>query len=544
VVRKNYYADLVEHRIILFFIIIFILLWFVSKSTYYSSGWDDIMHWGRFTKFIYFTHSLPDQSSLNIVHLGYPLGSAIFHSFILKYLSGFSEGGTFFAQNILLISPLFIVLDQKKSNIINLNIFLLFLIVIYTIIFTLHITDIYRVFSTLYNDILIGVYFAATILMYLNNRQNYLINWLLLPILSFLVLVKDTALLFALIAAAFIIVDQLILFKEQLIDQPKKKIILGLSIFMLLTGMLLVKISWIYYCQDFIKSQINYLNFLNNPHFHAIAANFFSSLLFINHSIRPYFTTSLWLYILLGLSFYVIKTAHHNERSLFIRLFTTLLVGYFIYALLLFVLYLTWFSEYEASFLASFNRYIGTYILAYALILTPLIFFHYQKIINSKVILIILIIITSVMLTREFSPFGRQHYLSPERQKAKQIAKQILSLPISPNKNAKIYVIEQNSWAWASYILGYELLLDYNLTTHFYSIGKPYSAKDISTHLLTPNEFKQILSSYDYILLIKTDKQFWSLYGSVFRPNKPSLAPTFYKIIKQNGKDIKLEKVF
>lgn len=541
---KNYRIDIAEYKIILFSLVIIFILWVAPKSAFFSN-WDEFSLWAKVSKFIYLTHSLPDHSSfIEAVFLRYPTGPAIFHAFILKYLGGFFEGGVYFAQNILTIAPLFIVLDKNKSNLFNLTIFLLMIIVIYAVNFGLRIGEFRYIFNNLYNDNLSGLYFAASILIYLKNRNNPLINWLLLPVLSFLILIKETATLFALFAIIFIIIDQLILFKNHLITQPKKKFILGFSIFMLLAGIIFVKLTWIYHCKDFTPININYLSFLSNPHFNDIAQNFFSSLLFVNPSIRPYFTTSLWLYILLGISFYIIKNCHQNKQPLFIRLFIILSIGYFTYALILFILYLTWFSAYEANYLASFNRYIGSYILAYALILTPLIFFYHKKNINFKIALPI-IVIACILLVHEFYPTNHKYSLSLKRQEIKNTTNQILShLSSNLENNKKIYIIYQNPTGFEISIFRYELLPDNDASTQYPSLGKPYSAKDISTHFLAPKELKQILLNYDYILLAKTDKQFWSLYGSVFRPNKPSLIPTFYKIIKLNGKDVKLKKVF
>ncbi|MDA3788224.1 MAG: hypothetical protein PF503_06980, partial [Desulfobacula sp.] len=120
---------------------------------------DDYVYWGIIGKYLYLNHHLPDANTAIIArHLAYTPGASIFQYFFYTLAGKYSQTLSYFAQNILLISALFVVL--KKESIKKTLIFLCLLVVLLTLFSG-------SVFTKLQVDYLLSIYFFAILWIYI-----------------------------------------------------------------------------------------------------------------------------------------------------------------------------------------------------------------------------------------------------------------------------------------------------------------------------------------------------------------------------------------
>lgn len=155
--------------------------------------YDDFSHWGLVAREISLTDQFPNFESTLISFQSYPTGSAAFIYFVSEIL-GSSEGIYLFAQSTLLIASITSFFSFfKKNKLIN-----LVLILGATIFFLkVYVTPLVLLVDTLIP--LLGLAAAAIISYYgkeENIKQAFLVT---LPILSFLMVIKNSSIFFVLL---------------------------------------------------------------------------------------------------------------------------------------------------------------------------------------------------------------------------------------------------------------------------------------------------------------------------------------------------------
>ena len=201
------------------------------------------------------------------------------------------------------------------------------------------------------------------------------------------------------------------------------------------------------------------------------------------------------------------------------------------------------FTEYEATNLASFQRYFGIYLNAILFFTIYLIFYMNEE--NTKIGNRLILLFVFVLTTSNASSFVNSIYNNKVniqntitmRQPYIESANGVIN-KIGENTKRKIYVVVQNSSGIEKWILRYELrnLLNGYNDYHAWSIGEKYDDKDIWTINYSKSEFEDILyNNYEYIYFYNVDQQFIEKYGDIFY-TKDIKNNQLYKIDREMNK--------
>lgn len=169
--------------------------WLFSLDARYFY-WDEFSNWGLVTKELLSIHRLYDNTGI-VLFPHYPPAAGVWQYFICLN-TGFSEGTTFFAQFILLISPLLVLFKNVTYRqwlwILDIFLFSLFLV-----------ANLGHGITSLYVDHILSVYFGGIIVAFLTEKLSPEELLLLFPPLFCLPLIKEVGYFLGFSAALFIL---------------------------------------------------------------------------------------------------------------------------------------------------------------------------------------------------------------------------------------------------------------------------------------------------------------------------------------------------
>jgi len=343
--------------------------------------WDEFSHWGTIVKHFYFEDALGTVINPNygLFVPFYVPGVSLFQYFFARFSSNFIEHNLFIAINMLffcMITPLVSNIFSKKKWITQ-SILLVMLLVLPTMAE-------FWFYSTIYVDAILGVLFGLSLLYYFMfgyEKSTYSIL-LVASTIAITVFTKDVGVLLSIGTVAIILVDMIFFKRKQTIDVIKQSS--GLlckagKVVMLLLPLLTVAIlrfSWDnlverseavvhsnvaesawYYVYNFffgvlepyqILTRYNFVNAMFNAH----VASFRMSAV----------TFSVVFVIVTFLLSFLLYKKKEKWRMAVASLF--LAVGLYFYLFALAITYTQFFLEREAVALASYSRYVATYLLA------------------------------------------------------------------------------------------------------------------------------------------------------------------------------------
>jgi len=197
---------------------------------------DDYAYWGIMGKYLYLNHHLPDsKTAIFAKHLAYTPGTSLFHYFFYTLAGKYTIGISYFAQNVLLVSALFVVL--KKEQIKKTTAYLCLLIILLILFCG-------NIFTKLQVDYLLSIYFFAVLWIYFREQPTFLtLLTISLPICC-LFLIKEIGFALGLILLVIIFFD--LVFQKKNIQATFKSIL-----FVFFTGsvLFLLKQTWANHCQ-------------------------------------------------------------------------------------------------------------------------------------------------------------------------------------------------------------------------------------------------------------------------------------------------------
>ncbi len=562
------------------FIALYTLIYFLNLNRGFSS-YDEISHWGPMVKEILRTGKLYccDESTL-LVHRDYPPIFQIWESFWCFLCFGFKESCLYKALQTACLSfflPIFT--NNSKRNFIY---FLLCPICLISICNTIPLED-GNFCDTIYLDAPISLLSAYCIyLVFYHKIYDEFVLFTKIQIifsLSFLLLTKQIGIFFYLVSIVIFIISN-IFNKKNII----KTTALILTIIIIPIGFFL---SWKLFSKN-STSQFNlqqiqassiskiikgkdknfstqhqiYANFKNaidtrdlakrtiipNFHFFGISIILLISIfIFINIEQKnlkiykifiiasflvilfqkiTYFTG---LNIIFGLFLLLISLKENKLKN---NCFSAILyLSGFGYAFAIMILYFFCFVPYESLRLASFTRYMNTYLL-FLLSITSMLLL--EKIENSKKIQLNLIILLG-FITLFNIVRGEINIRIPYKNNS--ITNRYLEdskiIESKTKENDRIYIISQKNDGSSFFTLSYLTSpRKYNMDN--FSIGK--SEGDIFTKDISIIELSKFLieGNYKYLYIQKIDENFIINYATMFKDKNP-IEKHIYKIEKQEN---------
>lgn len=368
------------------------LFFMVMDYGRWLSEWDEYSHWGKMVKEMFRIDGFYSEPQSNLlVHKDYPPFAAIFELLWCKFSGGYSAGGATMALHILgfsMVLPLTLEQLNSEKKIDRLQKFISKLAIVAA--FLLFIFNFNHVQPlTIYLDLFLPLFYVSLILMVSDRelrRSGFGFTMLLLGQFG-LIITKQMGLAFVLLVWFFYtMLEVLELHSEDKGSQEKKAgrwMALAMkSLAMLITPAISYSI-WNHYITSLgLTGQFSFERINAGTIIRILAGggDYIQHLTYVKF-IRALFTTNLGTgifsmtyvsavllaFCILAVLAYLFRTVvYKGEMLQYVALFV---VGSAGYAFTMLVLYMFCYSEGEMSVLASYERYMSTYILSEYVIL-------------------------------------------------------------------------------------------------------------------------------------------------------------------------------
>jgi hypothetical protein len=515
------------------FLLPFVWWYLAIDSRFQFLLWDEFSFWASSAKIIYETNALFNADS-PIFLKSYPPGQQLFQYYITK-LSGWTEKNVLYAQSFWLLSGLLCIAGSLVRRPINIAVtFLLSCVLLYYFEYS---------FSSIYSDALLGICFGACVVLAFNSDRSF-IAWVgLTAALATLILIKEIALLLMLIAWG--LYTLLGLFKRlQVVGHPVssvREVIAGSLGCLLLV--LAAQRSWSWYVSQiggarqetvglieklsaiiasgrFEQTWLEFLLRMTKPQYLKLS--------FFNEVVGP----SILLTVALLMTLAILSIRQHvpSTRSRMSAMFVTLYAGGLAYLGVLFFSYLVFFSEYEGIRLASFERYLSTYVLALGVITfaSYMSIFDdkaiYKQRLNQFIVALLVLLVAPTLFFKELKQIQSVGSAATLRQDIEAFATEVKQ---HIKQGEKTYFVAQNTNGLERTMFYYAMLPNTIATGWCWSFGKKYFEGDVWT---CDKKLPELIQGYDYLAVYHADTQFWQAAGDLFEPQAKGLPRGVFKI--------------
>lgn len=519
-----------------------ILIWLVPIAVSYVSIpndfmfflWDEVGGWARSQKLIYDTNALLNANSPFSLR-SYPPGQQIFQYFITKS-TFWSEKNLLLAQNIFIFSALLAAVGALfKRPLWGCIVYLTMLPIIYFFNFD---------YNTIYADPLIASVFAGCLALAIKPTEGRADVWVLAICMSGFLLLKDIALVFS---ALVIFVYALRVFDTHLKSDNRvrsnqlKVMIQKIAVCIATVSIIIVSWKWYVSVIGTAKTEVIRLTldgFMQEPYRQRAGTTITA---FINALLKPgYFVgefknipmnfSLLFVMVMtIALSGLIVLISPKEKKASSFLIVLACTAGAVGYLLFLLWLYLTYFTEYEGTRLASFDRYSMTYLLAWLLVtfawLMSVIATRFKNIYITLIPLGCALLVYCFVPAKFYSDIKKLplDQLSFEKRKATQALSDQVRKHIKPGE--KVYFLAQNSNGYERHLFDYAML-PYP-PNDCWSVGKKYNDGDVWT---CDRPLGLLIKGYDYLAIYAADERFWKENANMFETAGVGKTQGVYKI--------------
>ena len=532
---------------------IFVAIYFLIYIFYYNNAfttWDEFSHWGYMIKGMLKYDSFYTECLLDLNHRDYPPIIQLFELFYVNLSLGFKEA--YLTRSIHLLSlSLFIPAicneiknsNQNKENKIIKN-FVKGLLISIVIFLTLLFFDQHKIINTIYIDYLIAIICAYLLYLVFLEKELFS-NFFLINLsigFSFLLLTKQISICFYLMIL-FLYFGRLLIEKKIIQKINKNYIINIIKIIILLCIIpLFIWLVWDKYIEQFdLYQQFNMSDIKVNELIDIIKGNGglvwqqtafknFSNAFFNKSITTSYITLSyiqafiFAILLLLGVKSYF--KINFNKKN-FTLLLLTLIICFLGYAFVMMLTYVFCFGEREGPNLASFNRYMVTYILI-CISFVIMIFIKYNHKNEIKTYLLVIGILIIMQSSNVLS------YCIPKIRYENTYSNHISRIINNTEDNTSIYIVSQGDTYGDTFSRLRFYLFDNRIVSSKYRDLKEYDVE------IYQNKIEPYILQFDYIYIFKTDEILKTDYQFLFGEKIKN--GNIYKIIKEDNK-VRLELV-
>lgn len=523
------------------FLLVYLLIFITNYGKHYVE-WDEFSHWGLFVKETFRLDTLFCKSPYGFAHKDYVPAITVFETLYCKLNLRFSEADSYRGIQLLqmaMVLPIafagFNESDKLKNKAMDIGSKLLIVIGL-PVFFN---SPMY--YHTIYQDLIFGILIFYSMWVVFTEENGKYKSFILSLALSMLVLSKMAAMAFLPMVVIFYLVYSLLFEKDSVANKVISSIIaLVVPVFL-----------WIG-CNKYIDLYVansgggqSYDGISINTVFGIIAHNgavsyqdiaekrYFSAI--VNEGIignASYLVVILIVVIVLGAYAYVLDGI---ERRKVILIDLWILLAGIAYALLMWVLYLTSFSEYEALNLASFERYMETYLLAALFIaFGTFVYFSKEKMQTWGVVLAV-IVLQNVIFFVDYTQL-LPGTITGEKMAYEGEANLLLR---ETNEDDSICIVMGGDDLTGPVAMGYRC---FPRKLGSLRPGKPNSDKDVWSEDLSVSELVERLEQYDYVYFWNIDEHFINGYKDAFVNPENAEIGKLCKISKEGSK-IKLQWV-
>ena len=520
----------------------FVIVFTATPTDFVFLAWDEVGGWAKTQKLIYDTDALLNANSPMSLR-SYPPGQQLFQYYFTKS-SWWSEKHLLVAQNIFLLSGLLALVGALITRITwAALVYLALLPVIYFFHFD---------YTTIYADPMLASVFAGCLGLALKPRSGRIDDVALAVCLCGFVLLKDIATVFATLSLALYCLN--VFHSQDATNSAIRQRITqtGTALFISIAALFAVLRSWQWY--------VSVIGTSKNEPLHVTLKTFteaaFQSRLgttvsgFIFQVFKPdYFSGSFGsqsfnlslagvVAAIVVIGVLIVALTPSPRRMTMLFSVGGMFAGALGYLLLLLWLYLTYFTEYEGTRLASFDRYSMTYLLAWGLASSALLIATISRFAPRYLIAIPLL---GLSLAFAFAPakFYTDVRRTPidqasfEKKKKTQALADEVRKHIKPDE--KVYFIAQNTNGYERHLFDYAML-PYP-PVDCWSIGKKYDSGDVWS---CDRPLGFFLQGYAYVAIYHADARFWAENAGLFAPEGRGKESGVYKITRLSQDQILL----
>ena len=515
------------------FLLPFVWWYLAIDSAFQFLLWDEFSFWASSAKIIYETNALFNGDS-PIFLKSYPPGQQLFQYYFTK-LTGWSEKNVLYAQGFWLLSGLLCIAGSLVKRPLNIAVtFLLSCVLLYYFEYS---------FSSIYSDALLGICFGACLVLAFNPNRSFMAWAGLTSALATLILIKEIALLLMLIAWALYVL--LGVFKRlQVAGHPTLSIRqVAPRSFACLLLVFVVQRSWAWYVNQIGGARQETVGLLEKLSAVVASGRLEQTWLeFLLRIAKPQYLKwslfnealgpSIWLALAFFMTLAILSIRKHVPigRLRMSAMFVTLYAGGLAYLGILFFSYLVFFSEYEGIRLASFERYLSTYVVALGLITfaSYMSIFDdkaiYKQRLNQLIVALLVLLVAPPLFFKELKQIQSVGSAATLRLDIETFAAEVKQ---HLKKGEKTYFVAQNTNGLERTMFYYAMLPNTIATGWCWSFGQKYFEGDVWT---CDKKLPEVIQGYEYLAVYQADAQFWQVAGDLFEPQAKGLSRGVFKI--------------
>ena len=538
------------------FFTLFYFFCFISNIGKWFTEWDEFSHWGIFLKETLRLDALYCTSSLPFAHKDYVPAITLFETLWCRLSGRFREADAYRAIQIFMFSMLLPVLERfsehcekksdgnslkKRSQFLPCSAFLLVMLV--PLLFH---TYGFRFYHSVYCDVVIGLEFFYCVYETFRD-DNVLLYQILVLTIAGTVFVLTKMIALALLTMVFALYISKAVLYNSLNYKQKKNCMLFVLIILVPLGF------WLWFnryvdgyvpntgnIQSFdgidianslnvffspAKSSIPYLIALRDKYVQAIWLNM---VLIVKYS-----SYGLTLLILVFLGFVLSFLQVDPQKKMKTRLVSIwLFMAGAVYALLMYYLYATAFSESEAMDLASFVRYMSSFLIMAIYILLAIYFESgiWKKHQRGYNILLLSVLAALLVFQTDYEQLLPGMFSHDEEMTSDGITNAAQITDYTPEGSRIFFIRRGDDGLFASMQRYY---CNPRIVTGS-SVGPPTDETDHWSVDLSLEEFVCTLSEYDYLYFDILDEAFLQKYSAVFEDPEQLNNNSIYKITGLN----------
>lgn len=544
---------------------------YCSQKTY--SSWDEFSHWGTVIRVIYEANSF-HLSPNPLYFQDYPPGLALF-SYHVQQLSGYSEANSYFSYSLLILCFAASIFQLAyRVNVVALA------------FFTMLIWAMVQFWSAGWASVLVdhmlSIFFAGIVGSYFLVRQSNRAPIVLALALGAFTLTKQSASSLALLAAAIISLDVLIVGIGQQrshLAAVKGGLLRGLG---LCAGLLVVTIAVPFTWQHYVSSNgltqgwgsyspygglAKLLQCCTSEREVTVATAFFDAMVggqpsaetggallaiawrsLTNLSMDNIVSGSVFhapglmlLALALGSALLVALSRTRLERVRNVAVALLMMAGAAGYAISLLSAYLYAFSDYEARALASFDRFMSVYILGWTLALAAMLFQTMRGWTGWRVYLLpvagmvlLIAVWPQILLARPILSQGQLAEIGAGRVEVRDKI-QAWSVPQSRKipAGSKLFILWPGSNGFEFWLVKYEFLP--HVTNLDCWAPVPSLPKEFIQQCVEPQaRLQSELSDFDFVVVGDGLARLRADYPGIF-PAEPAGPVALFRVDKSNG---------
>ncbi|MDO4499701.1 MAG: hypothetical protein Q4B60_00335 [Erysipelotrichaceae bacterium] len=487
------------------FLVLMVIIYFVQITRGFNF-WDEFGHWGpmvkeslRLNKF----YSVPESTLQR--HKDYPPFFTMLELLWCYFNDSYSEGIIFVATttfSVSLFMPLFKKYGFNKKGIINsiITVAILFFLLL-TIGLTPNASDTAHFFNSVYMDWPMAIFLAFTFYLIYTDKKEFVDDLMISSCFVSLLMMKQMGLPFYLLCLFLLILNRFV------ISDDKKFKIRYLLLFIIIP--IAFYFGWDFYIKSvglanyaqFKISDISVSRMLeivqNNgeTNWQTISfVNYLDAILNRKLVVHPV-SVSYFIYAIF-ISLCVLFTGYKDHKKWSISI--SYLLGSAGYALAMMLLYCFCFGPSEGPQLASFDRYLITYLFFGNCLLIYLLVDKYYD--SLLILIVVLVLVLPFVEFEDLKNFNYRECLFGDNAIANY-----LDYPIEEDKQTLVIqqnIEDVNDYAIFGYINGNNV--------DVYKFGIPEWEGDRTVNI-DINEFNEFLGTYDYVY-IESINEYFDIY--------------------------------